>query len=257
MIVREAMDTFIPFSGTGMGFHRKAIYYLEKSNGLQDGLDIHKEAELTNNYFKNNEEPVKDEILVNDTSYKDDPFASLNAKSYIPPRGTPNQIRQYTTVFVSVVLMFVSFLVYTGVTENNNESQTETVTAGADGGVFENIMKKVSFNSAFASNLSYENMTLPDDIVKVSNFFKDTKYDAIYLIKENKVSIEESHWNYDEGAKNRLSEVQSILGFDKTKGLVIKSIINEDEIYKVIIGEYNSLDEARNNLITLREAQGK
>ncbi|MCX6164103.1 MAG: glycosyltransferase, partial [Ignavibacteriae bacterium] len=31
MIVREAMDTFIPFSGTGMGFHRKAIYYLVPS----------------------------------------------------------------------------------------------------------------------------------------------------------------------------------------------------------------------------------
>jgi hypothetical protein len=257
MIVREAMDTFIPFSGTGMGFHRKAIYYLEKSNGLQDGVDIHKEAELTNNYFKNNEEPVKDEILVNDTSYKDDPFASLNAKSYIPPRGTPNQIKQYTTVFVSVVLMFISFLVYTGVTENSSDTQKETVTASTNGSVFENIIKKVGFTNAFASTLSYENMSLPEDIVKVSNVFKDTKYDAIYLIKENKVSIEESHWNNDEGAKNRLSEVQSILGFDKTKGLVLKSNINDETVYKVIIGEYNSLDEAKSNLVKIREAGDK
>lgn len=252
MIVREAMDTFIPFSGTGMGFHRKAIYYLEKNNGLQEGKEIHKEAELTNSYFRNNEEVVKDEILVNNTSYKDDPFASLNAKAYIPPRETPNQIKQYTTVFLSVVLLFVSFLVYTGVTENS-EFQTETLTASTSGSVFENIINKVSFNKAFASNLSYDNMALPEDIVKLSNSFRDNKYDAMYLIKENKISIEESFWNNEEIAKNRLSEVQSVLGFDKTKGLIIKSNNESNVIYKVIIGEYTTIDEARENLIKVRE----
>ena len=32
MIVRQAMGTFIPFAGTGMGFHRKTFNYLEKYN---------------------------------------------------------------------------------------------------------------------------------------------------------------------------------------------------------------------------------
>lgn len=252
MIVREAMDTFIPFSGTGMGFHRKAIYYLEKNNGLLEGKEVHIDAELTNTYFQNNEEPVKDEIMVNDTSYKDDPFESLNAKAYLPPRGTPTPIKNYTTVFVSVVLMFVSFLVYTGVTENNSDSQTTT--ASSTGGVIEGLVNQIGLhNKAFASNLTYDGMTLPEDIIKVSNFFKDTKYDAIYLIKDNKISIEESHWNNDGSAKNRLSEVQSILGFDRTKGLVVKSIIQDKEVYRVIFGEFNSLEEARNSLIKIRE----
>jgi hypothetical protein len=256
MIVREAMDTFIPFSGTGMGFHRKAIYYLEKNNGLQEGKEMYKEAELTNSYFQNNEEPVKDEILVNDTSYKDDPFASLNAKSYLPIKETPNQIRQYTTVFLSLVLMFVSFLVYTGVTEKN-DSQTESLTASNNGSVFENIVNKVSFNKVFASNLSYDNMTLPEDIVKASNNLKDNKYNVTYLIKENKISIEESFWNNEEAAKNRLSEVQSVLGFDKTKGLIIRSIVENNVVYRVIIGEYDTIDDARNNIIKVKEVLAK
>jgi hypothetical protein len=256
MIVREAMDTFIPFSGTGMGFHRKAIYYLEKNNGLQEGKEMYKEAELTNSYFQNNEEAVKDEILVNDTSYKDDPFASLNAKSYLPIKETPNQIRQYTTVFLSIVLMFFSFLVYTGVTEKN-DSQMESLTASNNGSVFENIVNKVSFNKVFASNLSYDNMTLPEDIVKESNNLKDNKYNVTYLIKENKISIEESFWNNEEAAKNRLSEVQSVLGFDKTKGLIIRSIVENNVVYRVIIGEYDTIDEARNNIIKVKEVLAK
>lgn len=251
MIVREAMDTFIPFSGTGMGFHRKAIYYLEKSNGLMEGKEVHIDAELTNSYFRNNEEAVKDEILVNDTNYKDDPFATLNAKSYIPPKETPGTIRNYTSVFLSVVLLFVSFLVYTGVTESD---ESDTITADANGNVIDNIISKVNLNKdAIASNLSYDNMTLPEDVVKESDGLKDNTYNVVYYIKDGKFNIEESYWNNEQVAKNRLSEVQSILGFDKTKGLIIKSKNGEDDIYKVIIGEYDSLDEARNNVIKINE----
>lgn len=252
MIVREAMDTFIPFSGTGMGFHRKAIYYLEKSNGLQDGKEVHIEAELTNKYFKNNEEPVKDEILVNDTSYKDDPFATLNAKSYIPPKETPSTIRNYTTVFLSVVIMFISFLVYTGVTDDDEESKFAK--SGTDGELIEKIINRVNINKdAIASNLSYENMTLPEDVVKESNGLRDTKFGVTYYMKDGMIYIEESSWNNEQVAKNRLSEVQSILGFDVTKGLVIKSNFGDDVSYKVIIGEYESIDEARTKVINLKE----
>ncbi len=252
MIVREAMDTFIPFSGTGMGFHRKAIYYLEKSNGLQEGKEVHIEAELTNKYFKNNEEPVKDEILVNDTSYKDDPFATLNAKSYIPPKETPNTIRNYTSVFLSVVIMFVSFLIYTGVTDEDEENKFAK--SGTDGEIIEKIISRVNINKdAIASNLSYENMTLPEDVVKESNGLRDTKYGVTYYMKDGKIYIEESSWNNEQVAKNRLSEVQSILGFDITKGLVIKSNFGDDVAYKVIIGEYDSIDEARTKIMNLKE----
>ena len=259
MIVREAMDTFIPFSGTGMGFHRKAIYYLEKNNGLQEGKEVHIDAELTNTYFKNNEESVKDDILVNDTSYKDDPFASLNAKSYIPPRETPSQIRNYTTVFLSFVIMFVSFLVYTGVTETNDlqADNNNVVADNNSSSVFGNIMNKVGFSNAFASPMSYENMSLPESVIKVSNNFRDNLYNVNYIIKDNKVNIEESNWNNDEAAKNRLSEVQSILGFDKTKGIIIKSSNENGIIYKVLIGEYNSIDEAREQVSKIKEVSVK
>ena len=257
MIVREAMDTFIPFSGTGMGFHRKAIYYLEKNNGILEGKEVHIDAELTNTYFQNNEENVKDDILVNDTNYKDDPFASLNAKSYLPPRETPSQIRNYTTVFLSFVVMFISFLVYAGVTDTGDMNGEEKVTASNNGGMFENIMSKVNFSSAYANQLSYEGMELPENVTKFSNNFKDDTYNVIYNIKDGKVVVEESYWNNDQSAKNRLSEVQSILGFDKTKGLIVKSNGNDGVIYKVIIGEYSSLDEARENIKNLREVNGK
>jgi hypothetical protein len=253
MIVREAMDTFIPFSGTGMGFHRKAIYYLEKSNGLQDGKEIHIDAELTNSYFKNNEELVKDEILVNNTSYKDDPFATLNAKSYLPTKETPSTIRNYTSIFLSCVIIFTSFLVYTGVTESSEE-ETQFANTGTNVNMIEKIMGKVSINrDAIASNLSYENMTLPEDVVKVSNSLRDDKYNTLYYIKDGKINIEESYWNNEQVAKNRLSEVQSVLGFEKTKGLIIKSNNGNDVLYKVIIGEYDSIDEARECIIKIKQ----
>jgi hypothetical protein len=257
MVVREAMDTFIPFSGTGMGFHRKAIYYLEKSNGLQEGKEVHIDAELTNSYFKNNEEAVKDEILVNDTSYKDDPFETLNAKSYLPMKDTPSTIRNYTSVFLSIVVLFVSFLVYTGVTDSNEEDVMLAGT-GSDGNVIENIISKVNLHGdVIASNLSYENMTLPEDIEKESNGLKDIKFNVIYYVKDSKFSIEESYWNNEQSAKNRLSEVQSVLGFDKTKGLIIKSNKDNNVIYKVIIGEFITLDDARNSVIKIKQVLEK
>lgn len=255
MIVREAMDTFVPFSGTGMGFHRKAMYYLEKSNGLLDGNEVYTEAELTNQYFKNNEEPVKDEILVNDTSYKDDPFATLNAKSYIPAKETPSTIRNYTSVFLTFVMLFVTFLVYTGVTESDEVTDTQFTTSGTDGGnVIGNFISKVSINKeAIASNVNYDNMTLPDDVEKQSNVLRDTKYNVIYYVKDGKVNIEESYWNNEQMAKNRLSELQSILGYEKTKGLIIKSNIEDNVIYKVVIGEYDDLDAARDAIIQVKQ----
>ncbi|MBI5402328.1 MAG: glycosyltransferase [Ignavibacteriae bacterium] len=254
MIVREAMDTFIPFSGTGMGFHRKAIYYLEKNNGLQEGKEVHIDAELTNTYFQNNEEAVKDDILVNDTSYKDDPFESLNAKSYIPPRETPNQIRNYTTVFLSFVLMFVSFLVYTGATES---SEQEVIADNKDGNVIENIVNKVSYTDAFANTMANENLNLPENVIRISNSFRDNQYNVNYIVKDGMYNIEESNWNNDEAARNRLSEVQSILGYEKTKGLIIKSTGEDGNIYKVIIGEYGSIDEAREQVSKIKEITEK
>lgn len=257
MIVREAMDTFIPFSGTGMGFHRKAIYYLEKNNGLALGKEIHTEAELTNQYFKNNEEAVKDEILVNDTSYKDDPFATLNAKSYLPNKETPSTIRNYTSVFLSFVLLFVSFLVYTGATDEGEMKDTELANV-TDENMLGKLISKVNINrDAIASNFNDESMTLPADVVKESNGLRDNKYNVVYFVKDSKITIEESHWNTEQMAKNRLSEIQSVLGFDKTKGLIIRSENEDGVIYKVLIGEYLSFDEARNNIIKINQTLEK
>ena len=102
MIVRQGMGTFIPFSGTGMGFHRKTMYFLERN--LDDAVyntsgevinsaseeffldDNGNKISMSHNYFKNDEDKKNEPFYYNDTEYHDDPFDSMSDKETINTR---------------------------------------------------------------------------------------------------------------------------------------------------------------------------
>ena len=133
MIVRQGMDTFMPFSGTGMGFHRKVMYYLEKSNfeilnkNSKSPVEEFKDPwgrkiELGNKYFKNEDDEEKSLQYNNNTKYLDNPFISLDASKAKFFKSTKDVIRNFTLVFLILLLTGIGFLIYKG-----NSSGNETI----------------------------------------------------------------------------------------------------------------------------------
>lgn len=134
MIVRQSMGTFIPYSGTGMGFHRKTMYYLEKFYLMKERnieCDITqydykdqfgKKVELSESYFNNIE---NDEIITtinNDTNYKENPFDGLNLSRNKYKTANETVVRRFTFVFMAFLLSGISYLIYLG----NNEIEDST-----------------------------------------------------------------------------------------------------------------------------------
>jgi len=133
MIVRQGMDTFMPFSGTGMGFHRKVMYYLEKSNfeilnkDAKSPEDEFKDPwgrkiELGNKYFKNEDDEEKSLQYNNNTKYLDNPFISLDVSKAKFFKSTKDVIKNFTLVFLILLLTGIGFLIYKG-----NSSGNETI----------------------------------------------------------------------------------------------------------------------------------
>jgi hypothetical protein len=126
LIVRQSMGTFIPFSGTGMGFHRKALYHLDKYYTTQKNAkseefkdfeyldNFGNKVEMSEVYFNNVEIEDKTLLKHNSTRYHDDPFNGLNIikANY----KTPNKllVKRFTFAFMVLLLSGISYLFYIG-----------------------------------------------------------------------------------------------------------------------------------------------
>lgn len=271
MIVRQAMGTFIPFAGTGMGFHRKTFNYLEKYNfdievakvkkssfddpfnteykqmpDVEKDKVVFSEEELT----FHNDERVKGNINVNDTSYHDDPFHSLNDYNLEGGKRVPESVKGFTFMFIAMVLGWVSFLVYTGQTD----AQQNIITSS-------DLMEKISLapNDANAKNnekaglINKTELTnskeIKDGIISLNNGFSDSKYNVFYSRnKENEFTIQESSWSSELSAQNRV-EVLKSTGIFKNKNIFVQPVkINNEIVYRVNISIYDNLDEAREDV---------
>lgn len=270
MIVRQAMGTFIPFAGTGMGFHRRTFNYLEKFNydlevskrkniGVDDlfsqdysleGIKEKKEVVFTEEEltFKNDER-VKAAFNINDTRYHEDPFNSLNDYHLEGGKRVPDSVKGYTMMFLAMLIGWISFLVYTG----NTDAKQNIITSNE-------IMEKISFapNDAEAKNndrgnlITKQDLTnskeLMDGIISVSNGFSDQKYNVIYSkTNDDKFVIQESSWGNETSADKRI-EVLKSTGMFKDKTIEKQSVvINGENIFRIAISSYDNLDAARSD----------
>jgi len=270
------MGTFIPFAGTGMGFHRKTFNYLEKYNfdiemAKANKFDINdpfnadaeqkeviekKEVKFTEKDMTfTNDERVKGTINVNDTSYHDDPFHSLNDYHLEGGKRVPDSVKGYTFMFLAMVLGWISFLVYTG----NTDAKQNIITSN-------DIMDKISFapEDANAKNNDRSGLInktelanskeIKDGIISLSNGFSDKKYNVFYSkSKENEFTIQESSWSSEISAKNR-AEVLRSTGIFKTKNIDVQVItLNNENVYRVNISIYDNLDEARDDVAKFKK----
>jgi hypothetical protein len=277
MIVRQAMGTFIPFAGTGMGFHRKTFNYLEKYNYDIEMAKINKfkaddpfhsdyidksiiqkeEVKFTEEDLTfTNDEKVKGTININNTSYHDDPFNSLNDYQLEGGKRVPDSVKGYTFMFLAMVLGWISFLVYTG----NTDAKQNIITSN-------DIIEKISLSPSDAEaknndrngliniNELTNSKEIKDGIISLSNGFSDKKYNVFYSKnKEKDFTIQESSWSSELSAKNRVEVLEST-GLFKTKEITIQEIIlNNENVYRVNISTYDNLDEAREDVMKFKKS---
>jgi hypothetical protein len=185
MIIRQEMGTFMPFSGTGMGFHRKSMYCIEMIN---EKLFFEKlgNSELMNNeykdpfgrvvqvnpeYFDNDEGVTIAPEYYNNTKYKDNPFESLEYKHALHSKSTRKVINTYTASFAALVIISLSIIIYKG------------STAGISPSVLKNNTELVN-NELNNSNINIE--TIKTEDTKVSSTKNLVSEKDVKPVKKNK-----------------------------------------------------------------------
>jgi hypothetical protein len=257
MVVRQGMGTFIPFSGTGMGFHRKAMYHLEKfydkkkrnitgeTTGYEYLDQFGKKVEMNEVYFNNIESETKNALISNKTNYHDDPFNSLNIKrgNYKIPSKT--LVRRFTFAFMLTLFSGISYLIYLG-----SGGIGGTSTASIYGGFI--------IQNAFASDKNSTGFLNQQSLTENSNDIKegfiDIKNNAAYIPLKNGIfGIQESTWGSKEAAEERLNLILTYPSLNHLNGFVIESIKDSKSKYEVVIGEYSTIDDARKDISKIRE----
>lgn len=264
LIVRQGMGTFIPFAGTGMAFHRKAIAYLEKHNRVKQSgkysedpkeliQAVYKEegVRINNDFFENDEEKRGELEYINDTEYHDDPFQALNGIYASKERGVPGVIKNFTFLFFMFVISGVGFLAYTA----NQEMQTGSLPNDS----YARNERVLFVSNAYAAPTLDEtgkNSVPQDEFISVKDAFKDRELDAFYLYFQNgKIGIQESMWSNEQDALNHIGKIYSVKGLEATKVTITHLIENGKGIYKVIISEFDSLEQARHILKVIRNSK--
>lgn len=145
MIIRQEMGTFMPFSGTGMGFHRKSMYCIEminekllaeKENNTElKNKDYHdpfgRIVKVNPEYFNNEEGIIASPEYYNNTKYKDNPFDVLENTSLLA-KSTRKAINRYTVSFAAMVIISLSIIIYKGTTASIQPSLKEYSSAIVD-----------------------------------------------------------------------------------------------------------------------------
>ncbi|MCX6165613.1 MAG: glycosyltransferase [Ignavibacteriae bacterium] len=257
MIVRQGMGTFIPFSGTGMGFHRKAMYHLEKfyekkKKNIAEGTTEYdyldqfgKKVEMSEVYFHNVESETKTALINNKTNYHDDPFNSLNIKrgNYKTPSKTI--VRRFTFAFMLTLFSGISYLIYLGSGEIGGTSSASIY----GGFIIQNAFASDKNSTGFLNQQS-----LSENSNDIKEGFIDVKNNAAYIpLKDGIFGIQESTWGSKEAADERLNLILTYPSLSHLIGFVIESKKDSKFKYEVVIGEYSSIDDARKDIIKIRE----
>ncbi|MEI7485081.1 MAG: glycosyltransferase, partial [Ignavibacteriota bacterium] len=188
MIIRQEMGTFMPFSGTGMGFHRKSMYCIEMINDkLLNQKENNSESsnkefsdpfgrivQVNPEYFNNDEGVAISPEYYNNTKYKDNPFESLEHKPSALAASTRKAINRYTASFAAIVLLCLSVIIYQGTSAGSQPSPSGNTLILAD-----NIVKPAELSKIDVSNVT------PSKNVAVKKDNKPTKK----VVSDNKKSI--------------------------------------------------------------------
>lgn len=267
MIVRQAMGTFIPFSGTGMGFHRNTFNYLERFNKKEDKTskisykDVDpfnletktikniKRENKTDDFTFNNDEQMN--AYVNGTQYKEDPFESLN--SHVS--GASNTIKTFTMIFFIALIGWVSFLIFESKADNDNLNDPLRFIDKYKTPNMDVQAKEITEKSKVNIIDNKLNENLPTGIIKIGeSTYSDTELNIIYKKStDGTYSVQESSFTTESAAKNRVL-VMSKSGLFINQKIEIESVYNSNsnQVFRIHIKGFKSIEDAKSSILSFR-----
>ncbi|MCX6160346.1 MAG: glycosyltransferase [Ignavibacteriae bacterium] len=262
MIVRQAMGTFIPFAGTGMGFHRKTFNYLEKysfeSEAAKTGMPVEELGDNSNEALKltaedftfANDEDRETEVYINETNYDEDPFKSMNDDEISwGNRNVPNGIKNFTFIFFAGILVWVAFFFY------NARTDSTEIESQQNAGIEKFSLSPGDLN---AEEKSYHLSGLTDNnsisgIIQTENGYLDSKNNVVYLkAGDGKFIIQESSWKTEQGALKRLHNLRKSGIFD-AKEIKLNTVkVSDEEYFRIYISDYSTVTQANQDIIKFK-----
>lgn len=139
--------------------------------------------------------------------------------------------------FVFIIMLFVSAVIIYKVFFSPKETQTT-----------ENVQQPGAKQNETGKQPELQGVS------KNSMGWTDEKNRVIYVsVKENKFAIQESSWNSENKAADRLRQIDA-LNIARLKGNVVKEEVSgKGTWYRVRLGEFASLEEAQSKAIELRK----
>ena len=139
----------------------------------------------------------------------------------------------------------ISYLIYLGSGEIGGPN-----TASIYGGfIVQNAFASDKNSTGF---MNQQSLTENNDNIK--DGYIDIKYNAAYIpIKDGIYGIQESTWGCKEAAEERLNLILTYPSLRDMNGYVSESTKDSKSKYEVIIGEYKSIDDAKNDIFRIRE----
>jgi hypothetical protein len=155
-------------------------------------------------------------------------------------------VRRFTFAFVLTLFSAISYLVYLGSIEAGEQTSTASIFGGF---IVQNAFASDKNSAGF---LNQQSLTENNDNIKEG--YIDIKYNAAYIpIKNDVYGIQESTWGSKEAAEERLNLILTYPTLRDLNGFVTESKKDSKSKYEVIIGEYKSIDDAKNDIFRIRE----
>ena len=254
MIVRQSIGSYIPFAGTGMAFNRKAFHYLESKSieqekRMQEYYKTHKpeSTHAVDDELLRDEQDIKGSQ--NEDKFKDDPYPQYeNIK--VPGWDDDEKViadkkytsaRQYSillSLLVVLVTIGVFYMINLNIFGETRAEVTETKS--------EQII--VPAPETLTVPEKTEDNTKADTDAKVIDRIADKDNNVFYQKLDNgKYRIQESLFSSKQSAENRIDYLKSrkILK-DNDVAFVYDDEISSKQYFTVCIGEYDSIDNAKN-----------
>lgn len=217
----------------------------------------------------------QDELIINETNYHDDPFLSLSGKETEKKEiksTTGKGIKIFTFSFITILVFWIGFLIYTGRTEEDQNfkksklrtsKSTDLQAADLITNNIQNNFKQETENSYqnnipsgynnYSTNQENKNssqqvvneMSLPNGVIRISNGYMDNNLNSIYILtSENKIAIQESSFGSPQGAEMRIQKL-SKTGIFNGKRFEIQSVVsNGTNKYRILIYDYDTINSA-------------
>ncbi|KAA0210348.1 MAG: glycosyltransferase [Ignavibacteriaceae bacterium] len=270
MIVRQSIGSYIPFSGTGMAFSRKAFHYLEaqsiemekRRTGVVERQDRTSYVESDQEHFAPDVEKPNDLY----PEYEDIPIPGWDdEQKRIDDQKPKSELRKYSILGTLIIILGLAFGLYasndvfsiTGNDEDNGANgsdEIENVTP-AGSGIMRNkeyFMKKYP---AIRTNLERGYNKAPEVPVEpyIVNTLSNREYNVVFEeLSNQKYRIQESAWESLSLAQERQNKIKTILNGNVTLKIT-DTEIDGKVWHKIIMGDYYSYEDALSSASKLRE----